>query len=48
MVEEMLLEEDGEFTDWEVDFLDKMYDQDWSFEAGQIMKINEMYGERMR
>lgn len=48
MVEEMLLEEDGKFTEWEVEFLDKMYDQDGSFEDGQITKINEMYDERMR
>lgn len=47
MVEEMLLEKDGKFTDWEIEFLDKMYEQDESFEGGQITKINEMYDERM-
>lgn len=47
MVEEMLMREDGRLTDWEITFLDDTYDQNESYNDGQIAKINEIYEERV-
>lgn len=48
MVEDLLLGDSLKLTDWEINFLDDIYDQNGPFGDGQTAKINEIYDKRTR
>ena len=47
MMEEMFMEVHKGFSEWEIYFLDKMYDERVSFSEKEIKKINEIYDAHM-
>jgi len=47
MMEEIFMEAHKGFKKWEIDFLDKMYDERVSFSEKEIKKINEIYDTYM-
>ena len=48
MMEEIFMEAHKGFSEWEIDFLDKMYDErPAGFAEKEIKKINEIYDAHM-
>ncbi|KKL76531.1 hypothetical protein LCGC14_2043960 [marine sediment metagenome] len=47
MVKEMLAEENKGFSDWEIDFLDSLNTQTYSFTVKQKQVIEKIYKKKM-